>query len=318
MARRPPPPPSRRRYGGLASRDRPPASSIRARRRRPPPAFDVLLCCKLRSDDVIFWAAFFRLLHHLFHVAIAVVLRNETRLLSLLDRPQGPVRPPSKLPPSHRVFSVRQRRDHLRVRHETLRVVSAAAAAAAAALRLRLQLRVARKVRRGDFRLRREQQPHGRDRRFRQPPAPRRRHGRRHVRHHRRRDPSEPPAVRRRRPRTARPPRTPPRLWDAPPSSPSTAPSTATRRFLASARADAPRSGRRTAKCSRGSPPETSQGRSIRSDDVGVELKGVRSGVERRRGRGLKARDPGRRDAPGKVLKDRRSPRERGRMGTSV
>ena len=40
-------------------------------------------------------------------------------------------------------------------------------------------------------------------------------------------------------------------------------------------------------------------------------------GVERRRGRRLKARD-GRRDAPGKVLKDRRSPRRRGRMGTSV
>eukprot|EP00982_Pelagococcus_subviridis_P011743 31116-Pelagococcus_subviridis.AAC.2 len=34
---------------------------------------------------------------------------------------------------------------------------------------------------------------------------------------------------------------------------------------------------------------------------------------------GLKARDPGRRDAPGeKVLKDRRSPRERGRVGTGV
>ena len=47
-------------------------------------------------------------------------------------------------------------------------------------------------------------------------------------------------------------------------------------------------------------------------------MKGVRSGVERRRGRGLKARDPGRRDTPGKVLKDRRSPRRRGRMGTSV
>ena len=44
-------------------------------------------------------------------------------------------------------------------------------------------------------------------------------------------------------------------------------------------------------------------------------MKGVRSGVERRRGvSGLKARDPGRRDAPGeKVLKDRRSPRRRGR-----
>eukprot|EP00982_Pelagococcus_subviridis_P006953 30358-Pelagococcus_subviridis.AAC.11 len=40
-------------------------------------------------------------------------------------------------------------------------------------------------------------------------------------------------------------------------------------------------------------------------------------GVERRRRRGLNARD-GRRDAPGKVLKDRRSPHERGRMGTSV
>jgi hypothetical protein len=40
-------------------------------------------------------------------------------------------------------------------------------------------------------------------------------------------------------------------------------------------------------------------------------------GVERRRGRGSKAR-AGRRDAPGKVLKDRRSPRRRGRMGTSV
>jgi len=32
----------------------------------------------------------------------------------------------------------------------------------------------------------------------------------------------------------------------------------------------------------------------------------------------LNARDPGRRDTPGKVLKDRRSPRERGRVGTSV
>jgi hypothetical protein len=49
-------------------------------------------------------------------------------------------------------------------------------------------------------------------------------------------------------------------------------------------------------------------------------LKGVRSGVERRRGvSGLKARDPGRRETPGdKVLKKQRSPRERGRMGTSV
>ena len=40
-------------------------------------------------------------------------------------------------------------------------------------------------------------------------------------------------------------------------------------------------------------------------------------GVERHRGRGLKARG-GRRETTGKVLKDRRSPRERGRMGTSV
>jgi hypothetical protein len=48
-------------------------------------------------------------------------------------------------------------------------------------------------------------------------------------------------------------------------------------------------------------------------------LKGVRSGVERRRGvSGLKARDPGRRETIAKVLKDRRPPRRRGRMGTSV
>ena len=32
----------------------------------------------------------------------------------------------------------------------------------------------------------------------------------------------------------------------------------------------------------------------------------------------MKARDPGRRKTPGKVLKERRSPRRRGRMGTSV
>ena len=60
------------------------------------------------------------------------------------------------------------------------------------------------------------------------------------------------------------------------------------------------------------------QGRSIQAN-VGVELKGVRSGVERRRGvSGLKPWDPGRRETTGKVLKDRRSPRERGRTGTSV
>eukprot|EP00982_Pelagococcus_subviridis_P017599 31550-Pelagococcus_subviridis.AAC.32 len=40
-------------------------------------------------------------------------------------------------------------------------------------------------------------------------------------------------------------------------------------------------------------------------------------GVEWHLGRGLKARG-GRRDAPAKVLKDRRSPRERRRMGTSA
>eukprot|EP00982_Pelagococcus_subviridis_P006313 30058-Pelagococcus_subviridis.AAC.6 len=63
------------------------------------------------------------------------------------------------------------------------------------------------------------------------------------------------------------------------------------------------------------SSPYVCEGRSIRAN-VGVELKGVRSGIERRRGRGLKARD-GRRETTGKVLKDRRSPRGRGRMGTS-
>ena len=53
-----------------------------------------------------------------------------------------------------------------------------------------------------------------------------------------------------------------------------------------------------------------------------MDLKGVRSGVERRHGAsglGLKPRGDGRRDTPGdKVLKKRRAPRERGRMGTSV
>eukprot|EP00982_Pelagococcus_subviridis_P004533 29224-Pelagococcus_subviridis.AAC.2 len=62
------------------------------------------------------------------------------------------------------------------------------------------------------------------------------------------------------------------------------------------------------------------EGRGSIQSDVGVEFIGVRSGVERRRGvSGLKAWDPGRRETPGeKVFKDRRSPRERGRMGTSV
>ncbi|EEH52127.1 uncharacterized protein MICPUCDRAFT_65704 [Micromonas pusilla CCMP1545] len=40
-------------------------------------------------------------------------------------------------------------------------------------------------------------------------------------------------------------------------------------------------------------------------------------GAERRRGRALKARG-GRRETTAKVLKDRRPPRRRGRMGTSV
>eukprot|EP00982_Pelagococcus_subviridis_P014431 31330-Pelagococcus_subviridis.AAC.12 len=52
----------------------------------------------------------------------------------------------------------------------------------------------------------------------------------------------------------------------------------------------------------------------------GVELKGVRGGVERRRGvSGLMKARGTRRETPGeKVLKDRRSPRRRGRTGTSV
>eukprot|EP00982_Pelagococcus_subviridis_P011807 31121-Pelagococcus_subviridis.AAC.6 len=61
--------------------------------------------------------------------------------------------------------------------------------------------------------------------------------------------------------------------------------------------------------------------RTKRQTDVGVELKGVRGGVERRRGvsSGLKPARGGRRETPGeKVLKDRRSQRERGRTGTSA
>ena len=53
---------------------------------------------------------------------------------------------------------------------------------------------------------------------------------------------------------------------------------------------------------------------------AGVSEEASRAG--RRRGRrgvsGLKPRDPGRRESPAKVLKDRRSPRERGRTGTSL
>ena len=52
---------------------------------------------------------------------------------------------------------------------------------------------------------------------------------------------------------------------------------------------------------------------------AGVSEEASRAGRRRgRRGRGLKARDPGRRESPAKVLKDRRSPRRRGRMGTSL
>eukprot|EP00982_Pelagococcus_subviridis_P009409 30920-Pelagococcus_subviridis.AAC.26 len=55
----------------------------------------------------------------------------------------------------------------------------------------------------------------------------------------------------------------------------------------------------------------SSEGRSIRAY-IGVEFKGVRSGIQRRRVLGSKAKDPGRRESPAKVLKDRRSPRQRG------
>eukprot|EP00982_Pelagococcus_subviridis_P003216 24566-Pelagococcus_subviridis.AAC.1 len=67
-------------------------------------------------------------------------------------------------------------------------------------------------------------------------------------------------------------------------------------------------------------PSKSSTACALTRANVGVELKGVRGGVERRRGvSGLTPRDPGGRDAPGRqVLKERRSPRERGRTGTSV
>ncbi|EEH51364.1 uncharacterized protein MICPUCDRAFT_54519 [Micromonas pusilla CCMP1545] len=61
----------------------------------------------------------------------------------------------------------------------------------------------------------------------------------------------------------------------------------------------------------RAAPPTPTSEEDLEDDSASV-------GVERRRGRGLKARDPGRREPPAKVLKDRRSPRQRGRMGTSV
>ena len=60
-------------------------------------------------------------------------------------------------------------------------------------------------------------------------------------------------------------------------------------------------------------PREATSGRSRKASEA--ESKGVARGVS-----GSKARDPGRRDTPGdsKVLIDRRAPRRRGRMGTSV
>ena len=64
-------------------------------------------------------------------------------------------------------------------------------------------------------------------------------------------------------------------------------------------------------------PQETDEGRSARAN-VGAESKGVRSGVERHRGvPGSKPRG-GKRERTSKLLKDRRSPRGRGRVGTSL
>eukprot|EP00982_Pelagococcus_subviridis_P017612 31551-Pelagococcus_subviridis.AAC.12 len=57
---------------------------------------------------------------------------------------------------------------------------------------------------------------------------------------------------------------------------------------------------RRPCAATRRTPRGPPEGRHSIQSDVGVELKGVRSGVVRRRGRVLKARDPGRRETPGK------------------
>eukprot|EP00982_Pelagococcus_subviridis_P008678 30861-Pelagococcus_subviridis.AAC.13 len=82
-----------------------------------------------------------------------------------------------------------------------------------------------------------------------------------------------------------------------------------------------PRRPLRSKTCRTSASPKTSscrrsgaEGRCSARSDGGVESKGVRSGAERRRGvSGLKPWDPGRRDAPGdKVLEKRRSARERG------
>jgi len=76
----------------------------------------------------------------------------------------------------------------------------------------------------------------------------------------------------------------------------------------------------RAARTLAGDPP-SSCGGGVEVAGRGVASKGVRSGVERCRRveRSMKAaRGDGRRETPGKVLKKRRSPRERGRMGTSV
>eukprot|EP00982_Pelagococcus_subviridis_P010306 30985-Pelagococcus_subviridis.AAC.3 len=70
--------------------------------------------------------------------------------------------------------------------------------------------------------------------------------------------------------------------------------------------------GRRADCGSRVRTKRRTSGRSSKASEA--ELKGLRRGVS-----GLKARDPGRRESPGeKVLKDRRSPRRRGRVGTGV
>ena len=70
--------------------------------------------------------------------------------------------------------------------------------------------------------------------------------------------------------------------------------------------------GRRADCGSRVRTKRRTSGRSSKASEA--ELKGLRRGVS-----GLKARDPGRRESPGeKVLKERRSPRQRGRVGTSV
>jgi hypothetical protein len=71
------------------------------------------------------------------------------------------------------------------------------------------------------------------------------------------------------------------------------------------------------------SPVTLGRGSIMRSDDIGAESKGVRSEVERHRGFcvGIGSERPWAETIAGresKVLKERRSPRRRGRMGTGV